>query len=74
MNNKVNNLLAACLKGEKSSWDAFALQHAGLVFRVIKNTLSFYHVEPYNDVVEDLLQEFFLYEEEPHPLQTPSIF
>ncbi len=53
-------LLRGCLKGEKSTWDAFVNQYSGLVYHTIKKTLSFYHVEYYADIVEDLFQEFFL--------------
>ena len=60
MTNQVKSLLGACLKGEKSAWDAFVLQYSSLVFHTIKKTFSFYNVEPYSDFVEDLFQEFFL--------------
>ena len=60
MTDKEKNLLGACLIGEKSSWDAFVLQYAGLVYHTIKKTFSHYHTEPRLDVVEDLFQEYFL--------------
>ena len=60
MTNQGESLLGACLDGEKSAWDGFVQQYSGLVYYTIKKTLSHYHVEPYDSIVEDLFQEFFL--------------
>ncbi len=60
MTDKEKNLFGACLDGEKSSWDTFVLQYAGLVYHTIKKTFSHYHTESRGDVVEDLFQDFFL--------------
>ena len=60
MTDKEKNLLAPCLDGEKSSWDAFVLQYSSLVYHTIKKPFSHYHTESRGDVVEDLFQDFFL--------------
>ncbi len=60
MTDKEKNLFGACLDGEKSSWDAFVLQYAGLVYHTIKKTFNHYYTESRGDVVEDLFQDFFL--------------
>ena len=53
-------LLKGCFNGDKAAWDAFVLQYSSLVYHTIKRTLSLYHAEARADLVEDLLQEFFL--------------
>ncbi len=60
MTDKEKHLLGACLDGEKSSWDVFVLQYAGLVYHTIKKIFGHYHTESRGDVVEDLFQDFFL--------------
>lgn len=60
MTDKEKNLFGACLDGEKSSWDTFVLQYAGLVYHTIEKTFDYYHTESRGDVVEDLFQDFFL--------------
>ena len=60
MTDQGKNLLRACLKGDKSAWNAFVLQYSKLVYYTIKNTLGQYYKVVHLDVVEDLYQEFFL--------------
>jgi len=60
MTEKEKTLLAGCLNGEKRAWDAFVLQYSSLVYHTIRKTLSLYHVEARQELIEDLFQEFFL--------------
>ena len=60
MMEKEKTLLAGCLNGEKTAWDAFVLQYSALVYYTIRKTFSLYHTEPRTDLVEDLFQEVFL--------------
>lgn len=60
MTEKEKILLTGCLKGEKAAWDAFVLQYSSLVYHTIRKTLSLYHAEARQQVIEDLFQEFFL--------------
>lgn len=60
MTDQERSLLAGCLNGEKTAWDAFVLQYSALVYHTIKKTLALYHVRSNDDQVEDLYQEFFL--------------
>jgi len=60
MTEKEKTLLAGCLNGEKTAWDAFVLQYSALVYYTIRKTFSLYHTEPRTDLVEDLFQEVFL--------------
>jgi CHAT domain-containing protein len=60
MTEKERTLLAGCVKGDKSAWDAFVLQYSALVYHTIKKTLVLYHTEASHDLVDDLFQEVFL--------------
>lgn len=60
MTEKEKTLLAGCLNGEKTAWDAFVLQYSNLVYHAIKRTFGLYHAEPQPDLVDDLYQELFL--------------
>ena len=60
MTEKEKALLSGCVNGDKAAWDAFVLQYSALVYHTIKKTLSLYHVEARQELIEDLFQEFFL--------------
>ena len=60
MTEKEKALLSGCVNGDKAAWDAFVLQYSSLVYHTIKKTLSLYHVEARQELIEDLFQEFFL--------------
>jgi RNA polymerase sigma factor (sigma-70 family) len=60
MTEKEKSLIASCLKGEKTSWDAFVLQYSALVYHTIRKTLTLHHNESRDEVVADLYQEFFV--------------
>jgi len=60
MTEKEKALLSGCVNGDKAAWDAFVLQYSSLVYHTIKRTLSLYHAEARQELIEDLFQEFFL--------------
>jgi len=53
-------LIAGCVKGEKTAWDAFVQQYSNLVYHTIRKTLTLHHTESRDEVIEDLYQEFFI--------------
>ena len=60
MTEKEKTLIAGCLKGEKTAWDALVLQYSKLAYSTIRSTLTLHHALPQDDIVEDLHQDFFL--------------
>lgn len=60
MIDKEKTLLTGCLNGEKAAWDAFVLQYSKLVYNSIRKTLSLYHAEFDEAVIDDLHQDFFV--------------
>ena len=60
MTEKEKALLSGCVHGDKAAWDAFVVQYSSLVYHTIRKTLSLYHVEARQELIEDLFQEFFL--------------
>ncbi len=60
MTEKEKTLLAGCIHGDKSSWDAFVQQYSALVYHTIRKTFGLHHAKLNVDVIEDLYQEFFV--------------
>ena len=60
MTEREKTLIAGCLRSDKVAWDSFVLQYSNLVYHTIKKTLNLHHVQPHDDLVEDLYQEFFV--------------
>ena len=53
-------LIAGCVSGDKTAWDAFVRQYSNIVYHTIYKTLTLHHGEARDETVEDLYQEFFL--------------
>jgi len=60
MTEQEKNIIAGCLKGEKSAWDDLVRQYANLVYHTIRKTFTLHHVDSREEAVEDLYQEFFV--------------
>ena len=60
MTEKEKFLIAGCLKGEKTCWDALVVQYSALVYHTIRRTLALHHAKLEDHAIEDLFQEFFL--------------
>ena len=60
MTDQEKTLLAGCLRGDKSAWDAFVQQYSALVYHTIRKTLTLHHADRRDDVMEDLAQELFV--------------
>ena len=60
MTEQEKTLIAGCVKGEKTAWDAFVQQYSNLVYHTIRKTLTLHHTESRDEVIEDLYQEFFI--------------
>jgi RNA polymerase sigma-70 factor (ECF subfamily) len=60
MTGQEKNLIAGCLRGDKTAWDSFVEQYSNLVYHTIRKTLGLYRAEFPNEQIDDLFQEFFL--------------
>ena len=60
MTEQEKTLIASCVKGDKTTWDAFVLQYSALIYQTIRKTFALYHARLNDTVVEDLFQEFFV--------------
>ena len=60
MTDQEKTILAGCLRGDKAAWDGFVQQYSALVYHTINKTLTLYHRESRDEIVEDLYQELFV--------------
>ena len=60
MTREEKTLIAACVNGDKTAWDAFVQQYGGLVYHTIYKTLTLHHASLHHADAEDLFQEFFV--------------
>ena len=60
MTDQEKNLIAGCVKGEKSAWDDLVRQYSNLVYHTIRKTYTLHHADAREEAIEDLYQEFFV--------------
>jgi hypothetical protein len=53
------NLVAGCLKGHKTSWDAFVVQYSALVYHAVRKTLALHSANPSTKSSKTSTRNFF---------------